>query len=184
MSLEDALKEGRFDEARSLLDDLARALDTGGRRTAAGDATSDGTGAPAATPEPDGDVGVALAMAWFPAGEYERAIERWESIADKWAGVPHSDYCRRMEGHIKWLRVHGVDVRAVTPIVVAEFIAWCEDRGEDPEGARAPYAADRHRLGGGVDWPPGRNDPCWCGSETKYKKCCGQARAVPIKSAA
>ena len=21
-------------------------------------------------------------------------------------------------------------------------------------------------------WPPGRNDPCWCGSRTKYKKCC------------
>lgn len=21
-------------------------------------------------------------------------------------------------------------------------------------------------------WPPGRNEPCWCGSRTKYKKCC------------
>jgi hypothetical protein len=23
-----------------------------------------------------------------------------------------------------------------------------------------------------LEWPPGRNDPCWCGSGTKYKKCC------------
>jgi hypothetical protein len=23
-----------------------------------------------------------------------------------------------------------------------------------------------------LEWPPGRNDPCWCGSRTKYKKCC------------
>jgi tetratricopeptide (TPR) repeat protein len=23
-----------------------------------------------------------------------------------------------------------------------------------------------------LPWPPGRNDPCWCGSRTKYKKCC------------
>jgi tetratricopeptide (TPR) repeat protein len=24
----------------------------------------------------------------------------------------------------------------------------------------------------GVAWPPGRNQPCWCGSGRKYKKCC------------
>lgn len=24
-----------------------------------------------------------------------------------------------------------------------------------------------------VRWPPGRNQPCWCGSERKYKRCCG-----------
>ncbi|GAB1817461.1 SEC-C domain-containing protein [Herbidospora sp. RD11066] len=24
-----------------------------------------------------------------------------------------------------------------------------------------------------IAWPPGRNDSCWCGSERKYKKCCG-----------
>ncbi|TQJ16364.1 SEC-C motif-containing protein [Kribbella jejuensis] len=25
----------------------------------------------------------------------------------------------------------------------------------------------------GAVWPPGRNEPCWCGSARKYKKCCG-----------
>ncbi|WP_066362114.1 SEC-C domain-containing protein [Herbidospora mongoliensis] len=24
-----------------------------------------------------------------------------------------------------------------------------------------------------IAWPPGRNDSCWCGSDRKYKKCCG-----------
>ncbi|MET9315984.1 SEC-C metal-binding domain-containing protein [Kribbella sp. NPDC003505] len=24
-----------------------------------------------------------------------------------------------------------------------------------------------------VEWPPPRNQPCWCGSGIKYKKCCG-----------
>ena len=23
-----------------------------------------------------------------------------------------------------------------------------------------------------LEWPPGRNEPCWCGSRLKYKKCC------------
>ncbi|GAA0413390.1 hypothetical protein Acor_11030 [Acrocarpospora corrugata] len=27
--------------------------------------------------------------------------------------------------------------------------------------------------GDDIAWPPGRNDPCWCGAERKYKKCCG-----------
>jgi tetratricopeptide (TPR) repeat protein len=25
-----------------------------------------------------------------------------------------------------------------------------------------------------IVWPPPRNSPCWCGSGTKYKKCCGR----------
>jgi tetratricopeptide (TPR) repeat protein len=123
---------------------------------------------------------IAVAMAWFPAGEYEKAIGRWESLADDWATVPHPDYCRRMDGHIRWMRAHGIQIRAVAPIVVDEFVRWCEDHGEDPERARAGYAAERYRLGGGIEWPPGRNNPCWCGSGRKYKKCCGLAQAAPM----
>jgi hypothetical protein len=121
-------------------------------------------------------------MAWFPDDEYEKAIGRWGSLAEDWAEVPHADYCRRMDGHVKWLRAHGVQVRAIAPIIVDEFVEWCADHGEDPEQARAGYAAECLRLGGGVDWPPGRNDPCWCGSSRKYKKCCGVAQAAPMRA--
>jgi len=34
----------------------------------------------------------------------------------------------------------------------------------------ADLGRDRSRV---IAWPPGRNDPCWCGSRRKYKKCCG-----------
>lgn len=43
-----------------------------------------------------------------------------------------------------------------------------------PELAAAmldPEAADPV-PGPHLVWPPGRNDPCWCGSRAKYKKCC------------
>ncbi len=123
-----------------------------------------------------GGADVAVAVAWFPAGEYEKAIERWESLAEDWAGVAHADYCRRMDGHAKWMWAHGVQVRAVAPIAVDEFVEWCEEHDEDSEGARAQYAADRFRLGGGIDWPPGRNESCWCGSGRKYKKCWARPR--------
>ncbi|WP_344116632.1 SEC-C domain-containing protein [Kribbella alba] len=38
--------------------------------------------------------------------------------------------------------------------------------------------ASRYDDGTGVEWPPGRNQPCWCRSGTKYKKCCGANRAA------
>jgi len=94
--------------------------------------------------------------------------------------VPHDEYCRRMDGHIKWMRSNGVPVRAVAPILVDEYTAWCEERGEEPEDARAGYAADRFAGGAAIAWPPGRNAPCWCGSRRKYKKCCGAAAARPM----
>ncbi|WP_199234975.1 SEC-C metal-binding domain-containing protein [Kribbella sp. VKM Ac-2568] len=37
----------------------------------------------------------------------------------------------------------------------------------------------RNNPGTAVEWPPGRNQPCWCGSGTKYKKCCGANRPPP-----
>ena len=32
----------------------------------------------------------------------------------------------------------------------------------------------RDDPGRGIAWPPGRNEPCWCGSAHKYKRCCGR----------
>jgi hypothetical protein len=123
-----------------------------------------------------------VALSWFPSGEYEHAIVRWPTLTDDWAEVTHADYCLRLDGHIKWMRSHGVLVRAVAPIVVEDFIAWCEEREEDPEHARALYAAHRFADGEAIPWPPTRNEPCWCGSQRKYKKCCGLAPAAPMNS--
>jgi tetratricopeptide (TPR) repeat protein len=123
---------------------------------------------------------VAVSISWFPTGEYEEAIKRWPSLAEDWADVPHTDYCRRLDGNIKWMRRQGVPIRAIAPIVVEEYAAWCAEHDEDPEEARAAYAASRMRDGDAIPWPPGRNEPCWCGSGRKYKKCCGPAPARPM----
>ena len=34
--------------------------------------------------------------------------------------------------------------------------------------------------GPALEWPPGRNEPCWCGSQVKYKKCCLPRARAPI----
>ena len=65
---------------------------------------------------------------------------------------------------------------------VAPFTAWCAEQGRQPDSAdaRAEYGA---HLAATADpsliaWPPARNEPCWCGSGRKYKKCC----AAPISA--
>ncbi|MBV9168089.1 MAG: SEC-C domain-containing protein [Solirubrobacterales bacterium] len=123
---------------------------------------------------------VAVSIAWFPAGQYEEAIRRWPSLAEDWANVPHDDYSARLDGNIKWMRSQGVPIRAVAPIVVEDYVAWCAEHDEDPDEARPAYAARRMRDGDVTSWPPGRNEPCWCGSGRKYKKCCGPAPARPM----
>jgi tetratricopeptide (TPR) repeat protein len=134
-------------------------------------------------PKPDRDLEqeeYVVSLAWFPAGEYEDAIRRWPSLAEDWAHVPHVDYCARLDGNIKWMRSEGMPIRAVAPIVVDDYVAWCADHDKDPEEARAAYAVDRMTQGEAIAWPPGRNEPCWCGSGRKYKKCCGPAPARPM----
>ena len=127
---------------------------------------------------------VAVALAWFPAGEYERAISWWPTLAENWAGVAHEDYCRRFDANLKWLRAHGAPVRGVVAIRVASYVAWCGQHGEDPEEARAVYAARQSAEGHMVAWPPERNERCWCGSQRKYKKCCGASSPAPMLPAA
>jgi tetratricopeptide (TPR) repeat protein len=134
-------------------------------------------------PAPDRDPEreeLVVSLAWFPSGEYEEAIRRWASLAEDWADVAHSDYCLRLDGNIKWMRSQGMPIRAVAPIVVEDFVAWCAEHEEDPEEARASYAVHLTTDGEVIAWPPGRNEPCWCGSGRKYKKCCGPAPARPM----
>jgi hypothetical protein len=47
----------------------------------------------------------ALAITWFPADEYRPALERWEELGERWQGVGHPEYVRRMEATFRgWER--------------------------------------------------------------------------------
>lgn len=122
-----------------------------------------------------------ISLAWFPAGEYERALALWPSLAEDWVGVPHDEYSARMDGHARWLGAQGVRVKAMSPLPVDGLIRYCDARDIDPEESRAAFAAEQSRTGRATSWPPGRNAPCWCGSQRKYKKCCGSSPVRPMQ---
>jgi hypothetical protein len=128
--------------------------------------------------------GIATTLAWFPAGEYDEAIGRWPSLADDWLGVPHDEYCRRFQRELLRLSRYGVPMRGVASIHLSEYLPWCDDEGFDPElpASRAHMPLSSRGEARSSRGPPGRNDPCWCGSGRKYKRCCATVSYGPEES--
>ena len=115
---------------------------------------------------------VALSLAWFCAGEWELATSRWPDLLDE-LPAEHRAYTHRIEARLKWMTKHMSGHRlSVSPLTVAELVDTHGDDANTGE-ARSSLAAEVARTGRALDWPPARNDRCWCGSGQKYKKCCG-----------
>jgi SEC-C motif len=78
----------------------------------------------------------------------------------RFIGEDANRYCHAVE---RELRGHGQPVTIVTWTYGGMLDCLRDVRvrhDELPDGRR-------------VQWPPARNQPCWCGSGVKYKKCCG-----------
>ncbi|MFE2997296.1 SEC-C metal-binding domain-containing protein [Nocardia sp. NPDC059246] len=115
---------------------------------------------------------VRTAVLFFPEHEFAQAIRRWpamhayDTFDEHRAAVEHS--LRELEP--------GRSPRVITTTVdgLAEYAARTNANPELPT-TRAAFAKQlvdtTHHA---APWPPGRNDPCWCGSDRKYKKCCGR----------
>ncbi len=128
---------------------------------------------------------MSLTVAWLPADEYPDWPTQWPDLADsnlvqdeeRGDSVAHAVYSQRMERRLRELRETGAARLLIAPLRAAEFTQWVADNEpdeEDPAQLRARYAADMGRdPSRTIAWPPGRNQPCWCGSGRKYKKCCG-----------
>jgi tetratricopeptide (TPR) repeat protein len=118
-----------------------------------------------------------VGVAWFPAGQYERALKTWPSFAEDYEHGPYAAYCARLELLLRDLRAQGMARHALTPIALDSYLSWCTERGRDAEqsDSRASYATELVERDAVNPWPPQRNEPCWCGSGRKYKKCCLRA---------
>jgi hypothetical protein len=132
-------------------------------------------------------VRVAVAVGWFPEGEWAKARERWPELAAE-NPVDHGAYVREVELRLRRLSPPpGVHLRAVA-LDVDGIEAFCEaSPTPTPAGtgqARGAYASHLAREGHGVAWPPERNRPCWCESGAKYKRCCGAVRGEPAAAGA
>jgi tetratricopeptide (TPR) repeat protein len=118
-------------------------------------------------PEP-----TSYATAWFPRDQIEAALERWPDLADDLED-PDAD-CRTIEARLREMRAATGRAPSVAPLSVEALLEFASEQDLDTKTgtARSRFAALLDRRGETVPWPPGRNDPCWCGSGRKYKRCC------------
>lgn len=160
------------------------------------DTTSSSAPAPSAvipSALPASTARAAMALAWFPATEFTAALAHWPHLADQahWATADHTDYNHQLERHLRGLAHQATTTTSqasvslwIAPIHLEAFHTWCSRHDRDPaaDNTRASYAADQARThpDGLIAWPPERNQPCWCASGRKYKKCCGHPTATAL----
>ncbi|WP_225836489.1 SEC-C domain-containing protein [Streptomyces sp. NK08204] len=111
---------------------------------------------------------------YWPRQEFTALLERWPKAADVY-GDDHAEHLRQVERTLRDLSQEGEPRLAVGRATVSEAEAFAESMGGSPDASdlRSAYAAELSLTGRATAWPPPRNGPCWCGSERKYKKCCG-----------
>lgn len=104
--------------------------------------------------------------------EQQRAAQRWPEVFTTEVVGNHGDIEQQLQEKSR-------ELQAVTVTLISgsvdEFADYLESTGDDPaeEAVRLVYARQARDSGQTMSWPPGRNQPCWCGSARKYKKCCG-----------
>ena len=104
------------------------------------------------------DLDAAPDLVFFPEAALARLLAAQPALADD-LGRDWDAHRAVVEGELQAADAEGevLEVEVATPSLLAAMLA---DDGSDLD------------PGPRLAWPPGRNDPCWCGSGAKYKKCC------------
>jgi tetratricopeptide (TPR) repeat protein len=117
-----------------------------------------------------------VATPFFAADEFVLAVEALPGFGADWADDGHAAYAAELDQRLRAVAAQAPRHPVIVPLTVDEVTAVAEasDMPADAAEARARAAYELAQDGRAIAWPPGRNDPCWCGSGTKYKKCCGR----------
>jgi len=115
-------------------------------------------------------------VVWVSDADERAARERWPGwVTGLVVDEPFDERAARMELSLRRRRADGDGPFVVVTIDLERYAAWCEEQGHDPSDrrSRGTFVTAESEAGAGRAWPPGRNEPCWCGSDLKYKRCCG-----------
>jgi tetratricopeptide (TPR) repeat protein len=113
-----------------------------------------------------------LTVLYWPKDEFDLVLRRWPSMVET-CGLDHDEHRARVERRLRELVDHDGPV-AIGTASADEYLRFAEGRGDnaaDPS-TRGMYGAHLAYLGRVLAWPPGRDDPCWCGSGLTYAVCC------------
>ena len=122
------------------------------------------------------------------AEPFDGLVLRWErddfaAIGARWPesatyyGDSYETYVARIQREARAYDEAGATHVLMVTGALPDYEAYAQRVGRDPAepATRRDFGdwyarthPDRVQL-----WPPGRNEPCWCGSGRKYKTCCG-----------
>lgn len=115
--------------------------------------------------EDDGD----LAVLFWPGGEFDALLTRWPGLTRAY-GATWDEHRDMVERGLQVGSQAGLSGLAVLTGRVEDLARYAAAVGGDAADVQVREGYAESLLG--RPWPPGRNDPCWCGSAVKYKKCC------------
>jgi hypothetical protein len=111
---------------------------------------------------------------FFPEPEFDEALRRWPDLATDY-GATWDDHRAITETELRLRAEHGTTGLAIIPATAEALAAFATAAGSDQIDTPTLQAYRDSLVDAGTPqtpWPPGRNDSCWCGSQTKYKRCC------------
>lgn len=126
-------------------------------------------------------------VVWMSDEDDQAARERWPGwTAGLRVDEPFVERAARMERSLRRRRADGDGPFVVVTIELERYAAWCAAEAHDPADrrSRGTFVEVEREAGSGRSWPPGRNEPCWCGGGRKYKRCCGALAMTPVAESA
>jgi flagellar motility protein MotE (MotC chaperone) len=116
----------------------------------------------------EGD-GPVYALYW-PEADFGQLIGQVPELSTVF-GTTWDEHRSKVEGALAMLSATGVPTLGLLRGSFAELAGFAAARGlpVTDEDLRDEWAGQIEDV---RNWPPPRNEPCWCGSGQKYKKCC------------
>ncbi|MCX4093795.1 SEC-C metal-binding domain-containing protein [Nocardia sp. alder85J] len=114
-----------------------------------------------------------MRVLFWPRPEIPSAHQTWPQLVET---VDADATIAEREKANRDLAESGVPRITMVPLTVAKLLDYTTRTGSDPTDSDTRLACINEIIAEGhaIGWPPPRNTPCWCGSTTKYKKCCGR----------
>jgi hypothetical protein len=117
-------------------------------------------------------------LLWWPSAEYSRVVRQVPELRDL-LGSPWRGHTARIEQAMANANTippsSGATQLSLAAAEYEKFVQYLERTGADPRLAAVMTAFTEHAGAGyqhPASWPPGRRDPCWCGSKKRYQRCC------------
>lgn len=111
---------------------------------------------------------------FFPQPEYDEVLRRWPDLATD-HGATWNEHRAITEQELRLRAEHGTAGLALVPGTADALAAFATTSGSEQPDTPTIQAYRDSLVDAATPqtpWPPGRNNPCWCGSTNKYKKCC------------